>query len=99
MRSLKLFIIFYTFLHEELNLLGCNTLQSFEIQQTFRKTKHALLAAGFMLASCLAYSPNVKTEAKYSFETSVDFQQLYIPENRILTTTAVRTSNSPNPSM
>jgi hypothetical protein len=45
------------------------------------------VAASFMLVSCLAYSSTLNMEAKYSFETSVDFQRTkwrYIPEDRNL---------------
>jgi hypothetical protein len=44
-------------------------------------------ASCFRVVSCLAYSSNLKMEAKYSSETSVDFQrttQPYITENIIL---------------
>jgi hypothetical protein len=47
----------------------------------------ALLAACFMLVSCLAYSSTVTVEAKYSSEIPVDFQRAtwrYIPEERTL---------------
>jgi hypothetical protein len=43
-----------------------------------------LLPSVFTLVSCSAYSSNLKTEATYSSETSVDFQrtiQHYIPED------------------
>jgi hypothetical protein len=47
------------------------------------------------LVFCLAYT-TLKMEAKYSFGTSVDLQRTtrpYIPEDRSLIITAVRTSN------
>jgi hypothetical protein len=47
----------------------------------------ALLAACFMLVSCLAYSSALKLEATWFSETLVEFQRTtcrYIPEDRIL---------------
>jgi hypothetical protein len=55
----------------------------------------ALLAACFLLVSCLAYSLTVKMETICSSETSVDFHRTtwrYIPEDRTLRSPAVRTS-------
>jgi hypothetical protein len=67
--------------------------QGLEINQTRKKTwKHVLTTwslheFAFMLVSCLAYSSILKMEAKYSSETSVDFQgttRCYIPKYRTL---------------
>jgi hypothetical protein len=47
----------------------------------------ALLATGFMLVSCLAYSSTLKMEAVCSSETSADFQRTtlnHIPVDKIL---------------
>jgi starvation-inducible outer membrane lipoprotein len=47
----------------------------------------ALLAASFMLVSCLPYPSTLKVESKCSSKMSVGFQQItkhYIPEERIL---------------
>jgi hypothetical protein len=58
----------------------------------------ALLAACFMIVSCLAYSSILKMEAICSSETLVDFHpttRRYIPEDiTLFLATAVRTSNS-----
>jgi hypothetical protein len=48
------------------------------------RVKEPLIAACFMLVSCLAYFLTLKMEATGSSKTSVDFQQTtehYIPED------------------
>jgi hypothetical protein len=84
-RSLKQFIIFYTYSYMKncifWDVTSCSLLK---YNRRLEGIKHALPAACFMLASCLAYSTTMKMEAKYTFETSVDFQLLYILENRTL---------------
>jgi hypothetical protein len=50
-------------------------------------SSEALLAASFMLVSCLDYSSVVQMEAKCSSETSTEFQRTaprYVPEDRTL---------------
>jgi hypothetical protein len=54
------------------------------------------LPPAFMLVSCSAYSLTLKMEATHSSETSVEFQRTtrhYVPEDRTLHNTTVRTSN------
>jgi hypothetical protein len=71
--------------------------QSVESQSTFRRSPpfksesiwQAVLGLppDLTLVSYLAYSSTLKMEATYSFETSVDIQQIarhYIPVDRIL---------------
>jgi hypothetical protein len=58
-----------------------------QLQETSRKYAaiRVLLAACFMLVSCLAYASTQKMEAVYHSEMSADIQQpsqLYIPEDR-----------------
>jgi hypothetical protein len=54
------------------------------------------LAANFTLLSSFAYSPTLKMEATYSSGGSIDFHRTtrpYIPEDKIVHSTAVRISD------
>jgi hypothetical protein len=68
-------------------LLGYNFVDYFESQQTFQRSvsPQYLLAACFLLVSCIAYSSNLKTKVRASSETSVCFLRTtfhYIAEGR-----------------
>jgi hypothetical protein len=57
----------------ELNLLGYSTVQSVNNQRTFLRSMSplSLLAACFILLSCLAYSSTLKVEGTRSSETAL----------------------------
>jgi hypothetical protein len=58
-----------------------------------------LLAACFMLASCLAYSSILKMEATCSSETSVDFQRLTGVISQKTELFKITTANASNPTV
>jgi hypothetical protein len=73
--------------YEELSLLDSLVVRWYVTEDFCLQGYNTLLAAWFMLVSCLSYYSTLNMKAIYSSEMSVDFQQItwrYIPEDRTL---------------